>query len=147
MISVLTASLTTSVPEWPIQRARKLGRVAHERALVPKPRVDESLLYGLDASVHHVAGRNAMRTSFGVVDSHLRDAVDGGRVVDGSVRIEEPTVSVVGVFAEADVACDIQGWIQRPKLFERENDRAFLVVRRGAFVVLWKYRCLYIHPY
>ena len=74
-------------PERTIQRARELGRVAHECALVSKARIDEGALDRLDAAVHHVARRDAVRACFCVVHRDLRDAFDGWLSVDRTIGV------------------------------------------------------------
>ena len=96
------------VPEGPIEPTRELGRVRHERAPVPEATVDERALDGLDTTVHHVGGRDAVRAGARIRESDLGDARGGRALVERTVGTEEATVAVRGVLAEADVARDVE---------------------------------------
>ena len=65
-----------SSPEWPIQAARELGGITHERAFIPVTRANEPLLYGQDPSVHHVARSNTIRAGFGVGKGNIGKTFD-----------------------------------------------------------------------
>lgn len=45
-------------------------------------------------------------------------------------------MTVVGVFAETDVACDVERWKEFAQLFDRRNDGTGWVICRGASGIL-----------
>ena len=126
------------LPEWSIQAARKLGRIAHERAFISVARVDKSPLHGQDPSVHHVARSNTIRAGFGVGKGDICETLDRREGVDCPVFIEDATVSVRGVLAKADVTGDIEGGVQFLEFFYGENYGTLLVIRGGPDWVLRK---------
>lgn len=103
-------------PERPIQPTRKLCTITHQRTPIPIPFLDEFLLDRLDPSVHHVGWSDAMRSSARVGQSDVSDPRGRGRSIEmrcavqvsrdrGLQRVARryTAVTVIGVFAEADV--------------------------------------------
>ncbi len=123
-------------PERPIQRTRKLRRVTHERAPIPKARVNEPAFNRLDAPVHHVARRDAVHARARIVDRDLCDARDGRLGVDRAVGVQHPAVPVRGVLAETDVRRDVDLWEERLDLSGCLDDGSVRVVGGGAALVL-----------
>lgn len=72
----------------------------------------------------------------GVVEGDLGDALDRRGGVDGAVGVQEATVSVVGVFAETNVAGNVQVREKFADFFDCKDDWAGLVVCGGPAVVL-----------
>jgi len=69
-----------------------------------------------------------MRTSPRIIDAHFGDTLDGGLGIDGTVVVEDPTVAVVGVLAEANVTGDVEGGEGRSEEFDGLDDGSVLVV-------------------
>ena len=130
------------LPERPIQRTRKLRRIAHQRALIPQPCIHKRSLNRLDPPVHHIARRDAVCSGFCVREGHLGYARGGGPGVDGELGgrghggDEQPAVPVGGVFAEADVGGDEEGGEELEEGFDGEDDGPGGVVCGGAAAVL-----------
>lgn len=132
--------MTARAPERTVQGTRELGGVAHERAAVGKPGVDERALDGADAAVHHVAGGDAVRARTRVGEGDLGDARGGGALVERAGRVgirgEEPAVTVGGVLAETDVAGDVELREERAEFAHGKDDGAGGVVCGRAALVL-----------
>ena len=77
-----------------------------------------------------------MSTSSGIVDGDFRDTLNGGLGVDGAVLVEVPAVPVVGVFAEADVAGDVEVGEASNNLFDCLDDRTLGIVSWSTTTVL-----------
>ena len=58
---------------------------------------------GGDGVVHHAGGRDDIGTGAGVDDGLGAETLNGGIVIDGTLRRERTAVAVVGVFAVAQV--------------------------------------------
>lgn len=110
---------TCSISERPVESACELGGIGHEHAPVAVTSVYEAALDRLDTTVHHVAGRHTVSASAGVVDSDFGDPVHRGVRVDRAIVVQQATVPVVSVFTEADVASNVEFWIERFKLLDR----------------------------
>jgi hypothetical protein len=78
-----------------------------------------------------------MCASLGVADSYCSNTFHRWFCVNRAVVMEDTTMSMIGVFAQADVACDIQGRIKLSKLLDGEYNGTLGVVCWGAFSVLW----------
>jgi len=86
-------------PKGAVQSTSKFCGIAHESAFVSETSVDQAPFDILDTAIHHVTGSDTVSACFCIVDSDLCDASSRGSVVDGSVVIQEATVTVVGIFA------------------------------------------------
>ena len=74
------------------------------------------------------------RTCVGQCD--LGDACGGGLGVDGSVLVQDATVAMGGVLAQAHVARDVERGEQRAQLLDGLDDGTLLVVCWSAFAIL-----------
>lgn len=77
-----------------------------------------------------------MRTCTGIVERYVADSVDGGFDIDGTILVKEATVSMVGVFAKADIACDVEIRVKAAQGFDSLDDRTFGIVRWGTAFIL-----------
>ena len=106
------------LPEGTIQWACKLRRVTHQCTLISKATVNQSTLYSLDPTIHHITWCNTMDASSSVAHCNFRDTLNRWKCVNRTIVIEETTVSVWGVFAETDVGC----YVEIGKLLANEMD-------------------------
>lgn len=123
--------------EGTIESTCEFCRVGHEGAFVAETGVDEGTFYGTDATVHHVGGSDTVSASAGIGESDLGKTSDGGLGVDGGVGVEDTAVAMGGVFAETDVAGDVEGGIEGLYLCDGLDDGALRVVGGRAGGVLF----------
>ena len=131
------------VAERSVERAGELGAVAHDAARVRQLVLVEEALNGANPTVHHVRGRHNMCARFGKRERHLSDALHARLAVQAHVEcrvvgvgVEDATMAVCGVGAEADVAGDHQLGIPLTKQRNGANDGAALVVSVRASRIL-----------
>jgi len=105
-------------PKRSVERASKFGGVAHERHSIAIASIHESALDRFDATVHHITGCNAVGTSTSICNCDLGNTFHRWWGIDRTVVMEEAAVSVVGVFAQTNVACDIEVGIERTQFFD-----------------------------
>ena len=98
--------------------------------------IDESALDGLDAPVHHVARGDAVCARSSVRNRDARDAICRHLWIDCTVLVEDSTVPVRGVLAEADVRGDEQRWKELSQHFYCEDDGPLRIVCGCAIFVL-----------
>lgn len=125
-----------NVPERSIQAASELGTVRHERDFVAHSCVDKSLLDSTNATVHHVAGSNAVRSSLGVVDGDLRKTLHRRLVVDGAILMEDTAVAVGGIFAQTDVGSNVERRECISQYFDGLDHGSVGVIGESALLVL-----------
>lgn len=77
-----------------------------------------------------------MGTRFGIVDRYFSDTLDRRRCVDGPVFVEDTTVTMRGVLAEADIHGYVKVWEEGSESPDGEDDRTVLVVRWCATLIL-----------
>lgn len=124
------------VPEWTVERTREFRRVAHQSALISEACVHQSAFNGLDAPIHHVARRDTVGTRACIVDSDLGDALHRRRGIDRAVAVQQATVPMVGIFAEAYVACNVELGEEATQFLDGENDWAGGIIGRCSTTVL-----------
>jgi hypothetical protein len=108
-----------SIPERTIQTRREFGRVRHQHHLVRQPSANKSLFNRLDPSVHHIRRRNlppvslppswggyAIRSSLGIIKSNFCDPSDTRRIINRSILVEDPAMSMVRVLAQTNIRRD-----------------------------------------
>lgn len=77
-----------------------------------------------------------MRPRFSISKRDLGNTLSRGWRVNGTIGVKETAVSMRGVFAEANVRCDVEGGKERAEEFDSENNGTFGVVSGGTAVVL-----------
>lgn len=78
-----------NVPEGSIQSTRKLGGITHQATSIRVAFLDQSELDRLDASIHHITGRNEMGTSLGVRQCDFCNPIGRGGHVEMRRSVEE----------------------------------------------------------
>jgi len=79
-----------------------------------QPNINKTLFYGFDSTVHHIGWcylqsasapdvTNAIGPCFGIVDCDFCKSCNGGRIINGPIFIEDPTMSVIRVFTETNI--------------------------------------------
>jgi hypothetical protein len=123
-------------PERAVQCTGEFCRVAHQSTFIAKASIDEPALDGLDAPVHHVARCNAMSSSLRIVDGDLCDTLDRWGGIDGSVFMQQTTVTMIGVFTQANVTGDINRGEELTDFFDCKDDGACWVICRSPSAIL-----------
>ena len=125
-----------SVTEWTVQVAGELGRVGHDEGLVRETSSDQAVLDVADTAVDHVGGRYTVGTGTGVVHSNSSNTGDTALTVDGAVVVEDTTVAVRSVLAQADIADDVQFGESGTQDLDTLDNRALGVVSSSSDWVL-----------
>lgn len=124
--------------EGTIESTGEFGRIGHEGAFITETGVDEGTFYGTDATVHHVRGSNTVSASASIGESNLGETSDGRLGIDGGVGVEDPAVAMGGVFAETDIASDVEGGVEGLYFCDSLDDGALGVVGGRAGGVLFR---------
>lgn len=117
-----------SVAEGPVQTARELGGIRHEKCVVSDPFLDQLELDGADTAIVHVRRRDAVGTGTGVGDGDVRYAVNRQLVIEATVVSQNATVSMRRVLAQANIANDEELGKALTDGADASHDRALRVV-------------------
>lgn len=79
-----------------------------------------------------------MRACLGIIDGYFCDTLDGGFGVDGTIVVQQTAMTVIGVFAETDVASNVDGWEQCTDLFDSKNDGTRGIICGSTSAILFK---------